>query len=186
MGSLAGSLSAHYPNLCQIMAANDVTGLSVRQARVKMNTMSPGEIITYSGGKAYTHHQDNVFIMKRMSNRNLSYTPIQIKAEKTRSARMGLVIDMPLGQCGIDRVRDLVTLAANHNIIEVGGGGWTTFEGFKCQGLDNLIEKVRTEPDMQKLLYDKVYNDVIDVSDIVGVHNTIGDVEIKTELQSEE
>lgn len=175
MGSLAGALSAHLPNLFNMTMDNNVTSLCIRQARVKMNVQSKGEIITFSGGKAFEHFMDAIFITKRLSNLNMSYTPIQIKAHKTRSHRMGLILDAPLGANGIDRIRDMVTIAMNHGLIEVAGGGWTTFGEFRCQGADKFVEYVRDNKIVQKELYDRVYNEIIDVANVVGISNTIGD-----------
>jgi recombination protein RecA len=184
MGSLAGALSAHLPNLFNITMDNKVTVICIRQARVKMQTVSKGEIITFSGGKAFEHFQDAIVITKRLSNLNMSYTPIQIKAHKTRSHRMGLILDAPLGVNGIDRIRDMVTIATNHGLIEVAGGGWTTFGEFRCQGADKFVEYVRENSNVQVELYNRVYNEVIDVANVVGVSNTIGeDITIAEEVE---
>jgi len=167
MGSQAGALAMHLPSLYSRMTENGITSIFIKQARVKMGVMSKGEIITFNGGKALRHFADTIFILKRMSNRNLSYTPIQIKAEKTRSARMGLTLQIPQGECGFDMTRDLVDLAIANNFIKVGGGGWIEHGGEKVQGVDNLLEKLKSSPEFLSQLRVDVYEKVIDVSSIV-------------------
>ncbi len=174
MGALAGALSAHLPNLFYSTLNNNVTTICVRQARVKMNTMSPGEVITFSGGKAYRHFQDAIYLLKRLSNKNLNYTPIQVKAEKTRSSRMGLTLDMPLGEIGLDCVRDLCTIAIAHGIIP-SSGSWFEVEGQKVQGSESVVSIVREDTELYNKLYENVYQNVIDVFNVVGKSNTVGE-----------
>jgi hypothetical protein len=105
---------------------------------------------------------------------------------------MGLTLDIPLyidGGVGIDLYRDLFTLATTHNIITVAGGGWTTFEYngkvLKEQGSDNFIKLMRDDNDLYTLVRDRVYNEVINISAIIGESNTIGE-EIKTSFDIED
>lgn len=185
MGALSGAISAHLPNLFNATLANNVTTICIRQARVKFNPVPGPEVITFSGGKAYRHFQDSVFIMKRLSNKNLTYTPIQVKAEKTRSSRMGLSFHMPLGDLGIDKVRDLVSLACAHNIIESGGAGWMTYDGVKLQGQEKFVDRIKSDPDMFKSLKEKVYSDIIRVDKLLCQLDSGGD-EIITDFNDDE
>lgn len=184
MGALAGALSSHLPTLFSSTLNNNVTTICVRQARVVMNTMSPGEIITFSGGKAYRHFQDAVYIMKRLSNRNLTYTPIQVKAEKTRSSRMGLTLDMPLGEIGLDSIRDLCVIAISHGIIPC-SGSWYELPTGKVQGEESVVNYLKEDKELLDEVYRRVYEEVIDVFNVVGVSNTVGE-EIQTDFDKNE
>lgn len=185
MGSQSGALAMHLPKLFGKIVDHNVTTIIIKQARVKMGTMSPGEVITFNGGKALRHLADSIYIMKQLSNRNLNYRPIQIKAEKTRSARMGLTLDLPLGECGVDIARDLVKLAVDFNVITVAGGGWTTFKDVREQGLDKFVALVKANQDLFNDLKNEVYSSVINAKSIIGMSNTEGE-EIKVELDGEE
>jgi recombination protein RecA len=167
MGSVAGAIASHLPSLYGKLAENKITSIFIKQARVKMDTMSKGEVITFSGGKALRHFADTIFIFKRLSNRNLTYTPIQVKAEKTRSARMGLTLQMPLGEIGIDVNRDLVDLAVAHGYLEFGGGGWIEFNGKKLQGMDRFMEELKDNPEFLAKLWTDVYDDIINQSKVI-------------------
>lgn len=192
MGGTAGALAMHLPNLFSRLVEYNVTSVIIKQARVKMGTFSTGgEVITISGGKALLHFADSIFITKRLSSFKLSYQPIQVKAQKTRSSRMGLVLDMPLfinGGVGIDITRDLFNVAVTHGIIVVAGGGWTNFtlgeEVFREQGADKFIDIMRNNKALYNKIHDEVYNSIINISSIIGTSNTVGD-EIKTDLDFE-
>lgn len=193
MGGTAGALAMHLPNLFSRLVEYNVTSVIIKQARVKMGGYSGSgqEVITISGGKALLHFADSIFITKRLSSYKLSYQPIQVKAQKTRSSRMGLVLDMPLfinGGVGIDICRDLFSVAVTHNIITVAGGGWTTFtlgeETFREQGSDNFINIMRNNKALYDKIHDEVYSKIIHVSSVIGTSNTIGE-EIKTNLDFE-
>lgn len=193
MGGTAGALAMHLPNLFSRLVEHDTTSVFIKQARVKLGTFSTGgEIITISGGKALLHFADSIFITKRLSSFKLNYQPIQVKAQKTRSSRMGLILDMPLfidGGLGIDICRDLFSIAATHKIITVGGGGWTTFEYdgkiIKEQGSDNFINIMRNDEILFNIIKEKVYNEVINVSNIIGQSSTQGE-DIKTSFDIED
>lgn len=192
MGGTAGALAMHLPNLFSRLVEYNVTSVIIKQARVKMGFSASGnEVITISGGKALLHFADSIFITKRLSSFKLSYQPIQVKAQKTRSSRMGLVLDMPLfinGGVGIDITRDLFNVAVTHGIITVGGGGWTNFtlgeEVFREQGADKFIDIMRNNKALYNKIHDEVYNSIINISSIIGTSNTVGD-EIKTDLDFE-
>ena len=166
MGGTAGALAAHLPNLYGKIIDHEVTTIIIKQARVKLGGYSPqgAEIITFSGGKALRHYSDTIIIMKRMSNRNLTYTPIQVKFEKTRSSRMGLTLDLPLSECGVDPVRDLFSLAKIHGLINVAGAGWITYSDFKIQGEEAFVEKVRSEKQLYETLKKQVYEELINTT----------------------
>lgn len=192
MGGTAGALAMHLPNLFSRLVEYNVTSVIIKQARVKMGFSASGnEVITISGGKALLHFADSIFITKRLSSFKLSYQPIQVKAQKTRSSRMGLVLDMPLfinGGVGIDITRDLFNVAVTHGIIVVAGGGWTNFtlgeEVFREQGADKFIDIMRNNKALYNKIHDEVYNSIINISSIIGTSNTVGD-EIKTDLDFE-
>lgn len=193
MGSQSGALAMHLPNLFSKLVEYNVTSIFIKQARIKMSYSASGAtIITINGGEALKHFADAIYITKRLSNFKLNYQPIQIKAQKTRSSRMGLTLDMPLyidGGVGIDVYRDLFTLATTHGIISVAGGGWTTFEYcgsiLKEQGSDNFINLMREDEKLFNLIKDRVYNEIINISTIIGESTTIGE-EIKTSFDIEE
>lgn len=164
MGSQAGALTSHLPSLYDAIIDAEVTTIFIKHAKVKMDTMSPGEIITFSGGKALRHFCDTIFMVKRLSNRNLSYTPIQVKADKTRSSKMGLTMQVPLGGIGLDLTRDLVDLAIANGYIEVGPSGWAEVGGRKIQGVDNIIDVLKEDPEFLAQLREDVYKEVVDVN----------------------
>jgi recombination protein RecA len=165
IGGTAGSLAQHLPKLHAKIIDHKVTTIIVKQARVKLDAYgSKGEVITFSGGKALRHACDSIYILKRMSSHNLDYTRIQIKAEKTRSSRMGLTLELPEGDCGIDPVRDLVMLATAHKLITVAGGGWTTWNGYKEQGEANFVQLIKSKPNLIEQLRSDVYDNIINTS----------------------
>lgn len=162
MGGTAGSLAQHLPKLHSKIIEFKITTIIIKQARVKLDAYgSKGEVITFSGGKALRHACDSIYIFKRMSNRNMSYTPIQCKAEKTRSSRMGLTLDLPNGDAGIDTIRDLVNIAIANGFITVAGGGWTSWNGHREQGTDKFVELVRGDHELQVALWKEVYEEIV-------------------------
>lgn len=178
MGSEAGAISMHFPTFNKVTSAHNVTIVLIKQARVKMDTYgSKAEVITFSGGKALRHMCSSIFIMKRLSNRDLGYVPIQVKAEKTRSVRMGLIQDIPLKKFGVDITRDLLNLGLMFNIVSSGGGGWTTFETLKAQGAENFLKELKQNPEilkrLEKLVYEKIDED--EDEGIIGKNCTIGE-----------
>lgn len=186
MGSQSGALAMHLPNLYGKIIDFNVTTIFIKQARVKMDAYgAKGEVITFNGGKALRHFTDSIFIMKRLSNRNLSYCPVQCKAEKTRSARMGLILDLPLGDCGIDRYRDLVNLAVANGFIIVGGGGWMSYGDIREQGLDKFLIRIKNDSELYVKLKEEVYTNIVNSLTIIGQSNTEGE-EIITDLDGDD
>ena len=155
MGSQSGALAMHLPTLFSKLLDNNVTSIFIKQCRVKMGFTGGAEILTFNGGKALRHFADTILMVKRLSNRNLNYTPVQMKAEKTRSSRMGLTLDLPLGDLGFDVVRDLLTVALTHGLIEQ-SGSWLSYGELKVQGAEKLLSEIKVD----KLLYDKLRKDV--------------------------
>lgn len=191
MGGTAGALAQHLPVLYDKIMEHNVTTIIIKQARVKIGGYSPNgaEIIQLSGGYALKHLADSIFIVNRMSNTNLSYTPIQLKALKTRSSRLGLILDMPLGSCGIDIIHDAITLAITHGFIVVGGGGWTQLEDddgkviIREHGLANFISSVKSDPVVSASLMKMVYEKIINTA-LIGKSNTDGN-DLVTDLEPE-
>jgi len=189
MGGTAGALSQHLPVLYDKIMEHNVTTIIIKQARVKMGFTGGAEVIQISGGYALKHLADSIFIVNRLSNKNLTYTPIQLKAVKTRSSRLGLVLDMPLGECGIDVIKDSVMLAIQHKLINVGGGGWTQLEDsegniiLREQGIDNFINKIKSDKVLTDALLKNVYDNIINTS-IIGNSNTEGN-DIISDLEAE-
>lgn len=189
MGGTAGALAQHLPVLYDKIMEHNVTTIIIKQARVKMGGYNPSgaEIIQISGGYALKHLADSIFIVNRMSNTNLSYTPIQLKAIKTRSSRLGVVLDLPLGTCGLDVVHDAIALAITHKMITPGGGGWTQLEDdegniiIREQGLEKFVNKIKENPELTKKLMDRVYSEIIDTA-LLGRSNTIG-TDLVTDLE---
>lgn len=160
MGGAAGAVAMHLPKLFNKLMEMNVTSIFIKQARVKLAMGAPGEILTFSGGKALRHFCDSIFMVNRLSNRNLTYTPIKINAVKTRSSRMGLTLEYPLGDNGVDKVRDMVNLAIAHGRIEQ-AGAWLTFNGEKYQGLDRLLAYINSNEKAKKAIELDVYNNII-------------------------
>jgi RecA/RadA recombinase len=181
MGGTAGALAQHLPVLYEKIMEWNVTTIIIKQARVKIGGFNPtgNEIIQLSGGYALKHLADSIFIVNRLSNKNLSYTPIQLKAVKTRSSRLGLIMDMPLGSCGIDVVHDAIALAIGHGLITTGGGGWTQLDDdqgkilVREQGLDKFVAKIKDSATLTQSLIDSVYLNIIDTA-LVGRNTTEG------------
>lgn len=176
MGGTSGAVSMHFPVLFSKIVEFNVTTIIIKQARVKMGVMGAGEAITFNGGYFLRHIADSIFMVNRLSSRDLDYTKVSIKAEKTRSSRMGLKLEIPLGSgdvIGVDIVRDLMSLAILHNKVVVGGGGWITLElegmeaPLRLQGLDKCINYIRENKDVKDKFEKWVYDEVIDVSSLV-------------------
>jgi recombination protein RecA len=167
MGSQSGVLAAHLPKLFSLFLDNNVTSIFIKQCRVKFGTMSKGEVLTFNGGKALRHFADSIYMVKRLSNRNLNYTPVQVKAEKTRSSRMGLCLDMPLGELGFDVVRDLVTVAITHGLIKQ-SGSWMVYGEFKVQGAEKIMEEIKADPALVAKLRADVYSQIVYHDEIIG------------------
>ena len=176
MGGTAGALAMHLPKLFAKIVEFNVTTIIIKQCRVKMNTNSPGEVLTFSGGKALRHFADSIFILKKLSNHNLTYNPVKIKAEKTRSARMGLVLEIPLCVHGYDIVRDLVNLAIMHGVIKQ-SGSWMMYNDYKVQGAENLVNALREDLDTYNEIKTTVYKEIINISKVVG--ESIGEINLE-------
>lgn len=178
MGGPSGAVSQHLPQLFSKIIEHEVTTIFIKQARVKMGYTGGAEVITFSGGYALRHFTDSVYVLgrrKRQGNDNMH--DIVIKAEKTRSTRMGLdcIIPLPVRGLGIDRITDLVSLAIGQGIITAGGGGWTSYKTFKEQGLNNFVEAISANREVLDDLEDQVYNDIILQMNVIGVSNNDGE-----------
>lgn len=191
MGGASGAVSQHIPNLFSKIIEYEVTTIFIKQARVKMGGYNPSgaEIITFSGGYALRHFTDSVYILsrrKRQGNENVH--DIVIKAEKTRSTRMGLdcVIPLPVRGLGIDMVTDLVALAIGQGIITAGGGGWTSYKTFKEQGLVNFTEAISKDKEVLADLKKQIYEDVINQIAHIGVSTNDGEKIILEMTEGEE
>ncbi len=164
MGGTSGALAMHLPNLHSKLCEHNVTTIIIKQARVKLNGFNPSgqELLTFNGGKALRHFADTILMLGKLSNRDLNYIPSKVKAEKTRSSRMGLDLVIPVGNTGIDCVRDLVKLAELHDTFNR-AGTWYTYKEHKVQGIESLIELFKSNKEMYQELFDYVYNNIIDV-----------------------
>lgn len=174
MGGASGAVAMHLPKLFNKIMEHEVTTIFIKQARVKMGVMSAGEVLTFSGGKALRHFADSIFIMSRLSNKNLSYVPTKVKADKTRSSRMGLTLEMPMGENGMDQVRDLINLAIAHGLINQ-TGSWLNYKDEKYQGVDNFIKAMRNNVEEFAKIYNDVYENIISSNsvDISGLDGEI-------------
>lgn len=180
MGGASGAVAQHLPNLFSKIIEYEVTTIFIKQARVKMGGYNPSgqEIITFSGGYALRHFTDSIYVLGRRKRQgNEGMNDIVIKAEKTRSTRMGLdcVIPLPVRGLGIDMVTDLVALAIGQGIISTGGGGWTTYRTFKEQGLVNFVDAISESPEILKELKEDIYDNIINKMSVVGVSNNDGE-----------
>lgn len=177
MGGASGAVAMHLPKLFNKIMEHEVTTIFIKQARVKMGVMTAGEVLTFSGGKALRHFADSIFIMSRLSNRNLTYTPTKIKADKTRSSRMGLTLEMPMGEQGMDHIRDLINLAIAHGLINQ-TGSWLNYKDEKYQGVDNFIKAMKSNQEEFKKIYSDVYENII-VSNSVDISGLDGEITLE-------
>jgi recombination protein RecA len=175
MGGTAGAVAMHLPSLFNKLLEHNVTTVFIKQARVKLDAYGArGEVLTFSGGKALRHFADTIFIMNRLSNRNLSFTPIKVKAEKTRSSRMGLTLDMPLGENGIDRIRDAVHLGIEHNLIAQ-AGAWMNYQNeekaieIKANGIEKFVDHLRNNKSDFDIFYNDIQRKIIYCESVVGI-----------------
>lgn len=176
MGGTAGALGQHLPNLFGKIIENEVTTIFIKQAREKVGGFNPtGKVqLIINGGRTFRHDCDAIIILEKRSNKDCEgFNPVAARAMKTRSARIGRTYIFSLAPNGVDSPRDIVRLAVDNGIIVVGGGGWITYNEKRYQGLENLLKQLRADPSEYKVLYDKVYSDVI-----------IGDTVIENEEES--
>lgn len=176
MGGTAGALGQHLPNLFGKIIENEVTTIFIKQAREKVGGFNPtGKVqLIINGGRTFRHDCDAIIILEKRSNKDCEgFNPVAARAMKTRSARIGRTYIFSLAPNGVDSPRDIVRLAVDNGIIVVGGGGWITYNEKRYQGLENLLKQLRADPNEYKVLYDKVYSDVI-----------IGDTVIENEEES--
>lgn len=182
MGGASGAVAMHLPKLFNKIMEHEVTTIFIKQCRVKFSPGAPGEVLTFSGGKALRHFADSIFMVNRLSNKNLSYVPIKVKAEKTRSARMGLTLEMPLAERGIDRVRDSVHLAIEHGVI-VQGGAWLTYfdgnEDIKVNGVEKMVTLFRSNPSKFEEFYEMILKRIIYSEEVIG--NSTDELIVKDE-----
>lgn len=182
MGGASGAVAMHLPKLFNKIMEHDVTSIFIKQCRVKMQVGVPGEVLTFSGGKALRHFADSIFMVNRLSNRNLSYTPIKVKAEKTRSSRMGLTLELPLCENGIDKIRDSINLAIAHGLIDQGGAWLSYVNGtteVKMQGVEKLAKHFRENPDVFDIFYKDVFSKIVYSEDIIGT--SVGEIIVNDE-----
>ena len=171
MGGASGSVAMHLPKLFNKLMEHDITTIFIKQCRVKMQVGVPGEVLTFSGGKALRHFADAIFMVNRLSNRNLTYTPIKIKAEKTRSSRMGLTLEIPLVENGIDAIRDSVQLAIEHGQIKQ-AGAWLMYKDgedeIKLQGTEKMVQYFRDSKIIFNRFLKNSISKIIQSEEIVG------------------
>lgn len=164
-GSVAGANSDHLPRFYNCLLEFGVTSYWIKQARVKQGFTGGAEVLVMNGGKILEHIPDNIYFFKRMSNYNLTYTPVNIKCEKARSTKIGTVLELPLSDLGFDKVRDIVSVAFLVGHIVKGGAGWSTFEvngkEYKLQGQENIITFLKENSDVLKGFWKDVYDKYI-------------------------
>lgn len=147
------------------------------QVRSKLGFLHAAD--SYSGGKAIEHFIATAIEFKRVSYLNqfgFEVKPksgdtyygqqIALRAEKNK-------LDSPNSKCSvnyyfkageifpvgfIDYFDELVTVAVENKIIANPSAGSFNFKGEKIRGIDNLVAKVRTEPDFCAAIYDEVKN----------------------------
>lgn len=164
MGGTAGALGQHLPNLFGKIIEHNVTSIFIKQAREKVGGFNPtGRTqLIINGGRTFKHDCDSILILEKRSNKDLDYNPIAVKAQKTRSARLGKTYLFSLIANGGDSVRDLVKLAIDNGIVAMGGGGWTTYGELRVHGAEAFINHLRNNPDDLAKLWDHVYREVIE------------------------
>jgi len=130
---------------------------------------------SYSGGKAVQHFISTAIEFKRGDFLNAS--GVKAKKEETYYGQAVNIladknkIGAPQSKCSfnyyfkeselfpvgfIDYQDELVTIAVENKIIQTGGGGNYSFKGDKIRGFDNLVAKVRTEPDFCAAIFTEV------------------------------
>lgn len=119
-------------------------------------------------------------MLEKRSNKDCEgFNPVAARAMKTRSVRIGKTYIFSLAADGVDVPRDILRLAVDNGIIVVGGGGWISHNEKRYQGLENFLKELRTNEDDYKVLYDKVYSEVINGDVIVESDEDSIDVEIE-------
>lgn len=189
MGSQSGAIANHFPSVFSEIETQKVTCFIIKQARVKFGVQSHGEVITFNGGKALRHICDNIFILKRKSNLNLTYVPIAIKAEKTRSSRMGITLELPLGECGIDKVRDLMNICISVGLVK--GGSWPTFTAkdgtvYQEHGSDKFLKLIKENSEIYKELKDLFYSEYVNNDELIVASVDDFVVDLDNELVAED
>ena len=163
-GSNSGAYSEHLPRFYNVLQEFGVTSYWIKQARLKQGFTGGAEVLVMAGGKIVEHIPDNIYFFKRMSNFNLSYTPVQIKCEKARSSKIGMVLELPLGELGFDLIRDIANLASIVGHLEK-SGSWLSFnikeESIKLQGINNVIDFLKDNPEKLKVFWNDVYDKYI-------------------------
>lgn len=186
MGGTAGALAMHLPNLHSKLSEHNVTTVIIKQARVKMGFNPSGqEMLTFSGGKALRHFADTILMLGKLSRKDLDYLPSKVKAEKTRSSRMGLSLEIPIGKSGIDCIRDLARLAELHNMFEK-SGTWYSYEGNRAQGFEKLVSLIRDDEVLYNKLLKDVYDNIINIYGVIAEIPDIEDDKVEGELSVDE
>lgn len=91
---------------------------------------------------------------------------------------MGLVLEMPLSETGIDKYRDLVNVALAHDYIDQ-VGSWITFGEEKYQGTEKFINMLREN----QAVYDKL---LAGVYEAIIKSNTVNVISVEDDIKLED
>jgi recombination protein RecA len=156
-GAIAHLLSRSLQKLKAVAAENNCALVFTNQLRIDQRGYSaPGMPLptkTY-GGEAPKYYADlriklrrNFDKDKKLEEQNVIATVVK---NKLFPPFKEAVFQIVYGQ-GVNRVAELVDIAVEREIVKK-SGGWYTFGEVKTQGLDALVEHVRSNPDMVKEL----------------------------------
>lgn len=148
IGTTARLLSQTLPRLSNAASKSGTTLIFINQIRMKIGEMygnpetTPGGMalkfaasirLDVRGSKAEERDGKEGMVVKVRARKNKLAPPF-------RSTELFLVF----GQ-GFDELGDLLETAVNLEIIEK-AGGWYSYKGMKEQGLQNFIQKLKSEP----------------------------------------
>lgn len=167
VGLVAAKWSTILPQLAADIATSGSHVMGISQLRKKINTMGPaGESTTHQGGEAWKFFAALRVSFRRIKSlKSKDYDAIQhkhvdrftsaliiakvVKSKISSSQQREAEFHVTFGE-GVDNVRDLISIGANHGICAK-GGAWYTFErndgtSVRGQGLVSFKDEILRVP----------------------------------------
>jgi len=161
MGALSRRLSQHLGKVQGKLGKVGISGIYINQLRNVNKGMFWVEEGT--GGNAMKFYSHVRLMFKYVDRpKDDKGHEARIKAFKNKVAipqRQTIMKFIPMH--GFDPVFDKASVAANFDVIKIGGAGWTSAktedgtEIFKIQGFDNAVEFLRENPDILNALWER-------------------------------
>jgi recombination protein RecA len=155
VGAHAKLMSQAMRKLTAVISKSHTTAIFINQIREKVGVMF-GNPETTTGGRALKFFSSQRIEVRRVESVKEGDKDVgnrvKIKVVKNKVSAPGQVAEYELRfDSGIDRLSDMIEVGEKVGLIEK-SGSWYTYEGKRAQGVKQLKELLRADPELEALL----------------------------------